>query len=283
MIVRPVEDADYHRLVNLIHFEAVVHRHLDWLAPLDWLQYEPFMVACVEDNLVGVLSCPVDPSGIAWIRLFGVISEWDEIQIWNKLWASVKAEFQGQACPMIAALPLQGWFTDLLLAAGFEQETRVVFLACHPEKKKKLEPDQSFIIRPMTIEDLGHVTEVDQTAFEPLWTNSQPMLAAAFQQSAISSVAQDLSGRIIGYQISTSGHLGGHLARLAVLPEFQGKRIGTALVSDMLDKFASQNVHRISVNTQENNPVSLKLYTRLGFHFTGESYPVLTFDLRKSH
>lgn len=282
MIVRPVEDGDYHRLVNLIHFEAIVHRHLDWLAPLDWLQYEPFMVACVNENLVGALSCPVDPSGIAWIRLFGVTSDRDKIQIWNKLWFSVQAEFQGRLCPMVAALPLHGWFTDLLIDAGFREETRVVFLACQSDKKRTIIPDQSYNIRPMTLEDIGSVAEVDLAAFEPMWTNSQSMLAAAFQQSTISSVAQDLSGRIVGYQISTSGHLGGHLARLAVLPDCQGKRIGSALVADLLDKFAQQNIHRISVNTQENNIASIKLYTRLGFHFTGESYPVFKFELKKS-
>lgn len=276
--VRPVENDDYHQLVNFIHFESYVHRHLDWLAPLDWMKIPPFWVATHGQRVVGVLSSPVAPPGIAWIRLFGVDSEWNVQHVWQALWGEAIKDFQKIPKPVIAALPLHNWFSEILLSAGFQEATKVVFLTWQKGHKHLPEVNSPVRIRPMVFDDLEQVVDVDNTAFKPIWANELQMLTAAYHQSAVSSVAQDTNGRIVGYQISTSGHLGGHLARLAVLPEEQGKRIGAALVVDMLNQFISRDVYRISVNTQQDNAVSLKLYTRLGFQFSGETYPVYKFE-----
>jgi len=276
--VRPVEADDYHQLVNFIHFESFVHRHLDWLAPLDWMKYPPFWVATHGQRLVGVLSSPFAPPGIAWIRLFGADSEWNIQQVWQVLWLEVLKDLREIPKPVVAALPLHNWFLQLLLTAGFQEETKVVFLAWQKSQKHLPAVNTSVFIRPMVFEDMERVVEVDNAAFSPMWANQLQMLEAAYHQSAVSSVAQDANGKIVGYQISTSGHLGGHLARLAVLPEEQGKRIGAALVVDMLNQFISRDVYRVSVNTQQDNLSSLKLYTRLGFQFSGENYPVYKFE-----
>ncbi len=279
LFVRPAGDEDYHRLVNLIHFETFVHRHLDWLSPLDWLNYEPFLVATLQDRLIGVLSSPVEPEGVAWIRLFGMTADWELSSVWNSLWPAALRELQSKGKLKIAALPLHGWFADLLIENGFEEETNVVFLAWQRGRKTLPEVQTAARIRPMTFLDLEQVTQVDAAAFSPMWRNSFFMLEAAYKQSAVATVAEDEQGQVVGYQISTAGNIGGHLARLAVLPDQQGKQIGSALVSDMLGRFNGQEIRRVSVNTQANNPASLKLYTKLGFKFTGESYPVLKFDL----
>ena len=276
--VRPVEAEDYQQLVNFIHFESYVHRHLDWLAPLDWMNYPPFWVATYGHRLVGVFSCPIDPPCIAWIRLFGVDSEWDIQQVWKSLWGVVQNDLLKIPGLIVAALPLHGWFIKLLESSGFQKETEVVFLTWQKGNKKLPDVNSPSVIRPMIPDDLENVVEVDYSAFGPLWANSLPMLTAAYRQSAVASVAEDRDGKIIGYQISTSGYLGGHLARLAVLPCEQGKKIGAALTVDMLKQFSNLDINRISVNTQKNNSASLKLYTHLGFQFTGEAYPVLKFD-----
>jgi ribosomal protein S18 acetylase RimI-like enzyme len=88
-------------------------------------------------------------------------------------------------------------------------------------------------------------------------------------------VAEDETG-IIGYQISTTSAMGGHLARLAVLPAYQGRRIGYALLNDLLRQFVYRGIFRVTVNTQSDNLASLKLYEKAGFERTGERYPVYT-------
>jgi ribosomal-protein-alanine N-acetyltransferase len=97
------------------------------------------------------------------------------------------------------------------------------------------------------------------------------MLETAFQQATIATVAEDEDG-IIGYQISTAGSSGGHLARLAVHPKVQGRGIGYALARDMLSQFYRRGALKVSVNTQIENEASLALYQKVGFRQTGEVY-----------
>jgi ribosomal protein S18 acetylase RimI-like enzyme len=52
-----------------------------------------------------------------------------------------------------------------------------------------------------------------------------------------------------------------------------------ALVRDTLDQFDRRGALRVTVNTQENNEVSLALYDKLGFRKTGETYPVYQYIL----
>jgi len=120
---------------------------------------------------------------------------------------------------------------------------------------------------------MERVRQVDASAFKVLWQNSQPSLEMALKQASIATVAEDGTG-LLGYQISTTSHMGGHLARLAVLPAYQGRKIGNALVNDLLRQFVRRGIFRVTVNTQADNLISLKLYEKMGFLRTGETYPV---------
>jgi ribosomal protein S18 acetylase RimI-like enzyme len=66
----------------------------------------------------------------------------------------------------------------------------------------------------------------------------------------------------------------GHLARLAVHPEFQRMGIAYSLVYDLLRQFDQQGFWRVTVNTQSDNQPSLSLYKQFGFKRTGEEIPV---------
>ena len=125
----------------------------------------------------------------------------------------------------------------------------------------------------MVEEDLPEVNEIDKIAFEPLWHNSLESLTLAFNQSSLSTVAENPT-QLIGYQISTAIPLSGHLARLAVRPEIQRQHIGYSLVYDMMAHFKKQGAWRITVNTQDDNFASLALYDKIGFRRTGEQFPV---------
>jgi ribosomal protein S18 acetylase RimI-like enzyme len=73
--------------------------------------------------------------------------------------------------------------------------------------------------------------------------------------------------------------MGGHLARLAVLPDFQGMGIGSALVQDLLWYFRRRGAQRVTVNTQKDNLASLAVYRKAGFFLTGEEYPVFQYNI----
>lgn len=273
LILRDAVEGDRQKLSNLLHFELRVHRHLDWHSPLDWLGSTPFVVAETQGRIVGALVCPVDPPGVAWLQAFGADTSLPVAEIWRPLWDRVLSLLEQRQGLIIAAIPMQEWLVALLKQSGFTLEHEVVVLAWEYDQPLKREGDLPFIIRPLQSEDLEPVWRVDKDAFKVLWQNSLPSLELALKQASIATVAENERG-ILGYQISTASHMGGHLARLAVLPAYQGRKIGHALVNDLLRQFLLRGTFRVTVNTQSDNLASLKLYEKLGFRRTGESYPV---------
>ncbi len=75
--------------------------------------------------------------------------------------------------------------------------------------------------------------------------------------------------------MSTESYSSAHLARLAVDPDFQGNNIGKILLVDLFTHYETTGIHKITVNTQDDNFSSKALYSRMGFIQTEEKYPVL--------
>lgn len=277
--IDPAEFEDRHYLANLIHFGAYVHRHLDWRPPLDWLGQSPFLIARSNGEIVGALACPPDPPNVAWIRLFAASHGVSAQTVWQKIWVEARQWMQDHDNPpKVAAIPLHDWFGNLLKASQFVSDHNVVVLSWYHSERPPAERRASLHLRPMLLDDIPAIELVDAAAFGGVWQNSQSCLEIAFRQSTLATVAEE-KGRLLGYQISTATQVGGHLARLAVLPESQGTGVGYALLDDMLIQFERRGLHTVTVNTQSNNRVSLSLYQKAGFRLTGEEYPVFEFNM----
>lgn len=274
---RPAEIKDKQRLANLIHFEARVHRHLDWRAPLDWIGSQPFLVAERRNQIQATLASPPDPPGVAWIRLFGVTSEVDPGQAWKILWPAALETLVSMGCTTIAAISLQDWFRRLLMGSGFQLINHVILLEWERAAFTHTKTTSNSTIRSLDIQDMPAVEILDRAAFGLLWHNSSESLESALHQAAIATVAE-FDGEIVAYQISTATQMGGHLARLATHPKYQNLGIGTALLQDLLAKFIRRGALRVTVNTQQDNKASISVYEKNGFIRTGEAYPVYQYN-----
>lgn len=280
--IHPATRKDRHKLANLVHFESHVHRHLDWRHPLDWLGHHPYIIIEQDDHSVAALACPPDPPGVAWIRLFAVSSRFSVESAWEHLWTAAQAQLKELHSPLtVAVIPLHKWFWNSLESSGFNNTHKVIVLKW--ERSEILpEPNaSSAIIRPMKLDDLAPVKEIDQAAFAAIWHNSLSSLEIAFQHAAIATVADGSDG-LVGYQISTATSMGGHLARLAVHPQSRGKGIGYALVQNLLSQFTRRGPQTITVNTQQDNLASIAIYKKTGFLPTGEEYPVYEYKIATS-
>lgn len=270
--IREADEADKKNLANLVHFETHVHRHLDWRTPLEWIGTHPFIVSIRNDQLLSALACPPDPPNIAWIRLFAVSTRISLLEGWNLLWEEAEDVLLKYHSRKILAIPLQNWFRNLLLSSNFKQISNVLILVWE-NNSSLLNPSGRYTVRPMNINDLAMVSEIDRSAFDDEWQNSKEAIEVAFRQAAIATVVSS-GDEILGYQISTGGQLGGHLARLAVRSDAQKKGIGYTLVYDLLEKFKKRGVSRVTVNTQQDNHASLRLYEKAGFISSNEIFPV---------
>jgi ribosomal-protein-alanine N-acetyltransferase len=271
---REANSKDLSKLANLIHFEAFVHRHLDYRPPLDWLGQKPFLILEANDRVEGALACPPDPPEVAWIRLFATTSHISPGYAWTTLWSEALAKLTAdKRVRYIGAIPLYVWFESLLKRSGFEQTHEIVMLNRDTLTSPDESPRPQVAIRPMTLDDLEEVQSIDHASFSPIWVNSLNYLKIAFQQALVATVAE-YGGEMVGYQISTSTPIGGHLARLAVKPNLQGQGIGYAMVYDLIHQLTRRGARTITVNTQKDNQASLSLYKRAGFVLTGEEYSI---------
>jgi ribosomal protein S18 acetylase RimI-like enzyme len=273
-VIRSAKDEDRQGLANLIHYESRVHRHLDWRPPLDWIGYQPYLVAEHNRSMVAALACPPDPPGVAWIRLFAVASQLAPQQVWADLWVHARSMLcNGPSQTTVAVIPLQVWFRELLGQSEFTFTHEVVVLSWKGDRLPTAPRMPGLAVRAMHKTDLPDVVRLDWAAFADIWRNSLPCLETALSQSAVATVAE-MSGRLVGYQISSTTSASGHLARLAVHPDVQGHGLGYAIVCDLLKRFEGRGIFHVTVNTQHNNLASLSLYQKAGFRLTGEVYPV---------
>jgi len=278
--IRPVEENDRDALLHLMHFGERVHRHLGWRHTLEWMDSEPFILAEVDGYIRGALCCAPDPAWVAWIRFFAAVSAAEVDGLWDALWGRARQKAMNDVnVHWAAAINIQPWFGPLLAKGNFVSTQRVVTLEWSyddalPDKK------QDVTVRAMRREDLYTVHLIDNTAFEPLWQNSLSTLEYAFSSAAVATVVE-VDGKPVAYQISTTTPRGGHLARLAVLPSFQHHGFGFALVRDVLIKFYQRGAQRVTVNTQNDNLKSLKLYQMAGFQKIGDEYPLYQFEFTR--
>ncbi len=271
---RPAVSADQQQIADLVLFQQQIHRHLDWHAPLEWLGRQPYFVLEKDGRIAAALACPPDPPSIFWIRLFVFDSNLPGSSAWSPLWDATRRQLVPLRNVTVAAIVMQHWFESILIENGFAFNQHIVMLEWSRQPYKAYAIPTGITLRPMTMDDLPRVAEVDAAAFQPLWQNSLPALRKAFSQAIYASIAENESG-FVGYQLSTGNPHGVHLARLAVRPEAQGRGIASALIRDLMDRVCGdENLSRLTVNTQSNNTASLALYEKIGFRRTGEQYPV---------
>lgn len=275
--VRRATVEDQQQLYNLMLHDSNIHRHLDWRSPLDWLGSPNYWLLADENRIHAALACPEDPPGVAWLRFFGHGPHLSGPEAWSALWDTVRADALRGGTTQIAAIVTKYWFQNFLFSQGFSFKQKIVLLELKQGNIQPLPIIKNIKVRPLQDADMQAVTEVDLSAFGWFWHNTYESLMRARRQSVYASVAEDGSGRVVGYQISTGNPLGAHLARLGVREEAQGRGVGTALMGDLLKNLEANRRSHLSVNTQADNQASLSLYKKIGFTLTGEYYPVLVY------
>lgn len=280
----PLTPADHRDVSRLFRRAGRRHLHLDWRTLEDWLP-DPALCCrvihargAVQSLMGATIHTPPDGPAVAWLRFIVPASQADGDPSLEALWAALSADLRERGVGLVGVLLLDGWVYHLLTGWGFVESNAVVSMA----RRRGPVPDP--VAPPLAIrevqgpDELDAIARVDHAAFGPLWQYSRDTLAAAQRQSA-TFTRLERGGELIGYQLSTA-HVGSaHLARLAVLPAEQGHGYGGLLVGEMVRFFARQHIELITVNTQEDNIRSQRLYARLGFRMIGQRAPVWTLPL----
>jgi ribosomal-protein-alanine N-acetyltransferase len=253
------------------------HTHLDWQETDAWLdsQEGPVRLAWQGARLVGVIGASEPLDGTCWLRLLAVHDTAHTGGVLAALWDDMRVELARLGVTSASLLMLREWLFDGVGALGFSFAEEIVTLrrADMDTPPEMLPP--GVMLRPARLDDLEPIVRVDHAAFKAPWQMTRRELWQAERMAAHYTVAL-LDGVIMGYQICTVYFEGAHLARLAVDPRAQGMGVGMALLNGALRHFARRGLNAMTVNTQQSNERSQRLYMRAGFRHNGYNMPVWT-------
>ena len=258
-----------------------VHTHLDWIEVEDWLtgSGSPIRVASRGPRVAGLMGFSTPLQGAVWLRVAAIADYQDTNGLMLALWEDLKPELRALGATQAAALLMRDWPDRYLPRMGFHFLEDIITLRRSDAREPAEQPVAGFTVRQMRDEDLPAVVATDHAAFDPPWQMGAAELRGAAEAAAHSTVAIAEDGTIAGYQMSTLYFDGAHLARLAVAPAARSKGVGRMLVSGMLRHFWRRGVYGVTVNTQDSNIASQRVYTRLGFARTGFDLPVWLAEL----
>jgi [ribosomal protein S18]-alanine N-acetyltransferase len=279
--IATLTSTDHPKVIQLFRRMPRQHIHLDWHLLEEWLNMPSLRchVAMRNGSIEALLGATIDDSNppAAWLR-FAVPPMWGTYStIMTGLWEALLADLRLAGVHRAGVLDIDGWMARYIKHWGFAESNAVVTLRRQGFSIPDALPTTA-TIRPASSSDLNAIVAVDRAAFGPLWRYNQSDIASAADQASIFTAAE-IDRKIIGYQLSTRYAGSGHLARLAIHPQYQGQKIGGALIYDMMRFFFASGIDVITVNTQADNMQSQRLYQRFGFEITGHQVPVWTLDL----
>lgn len=126
--------------------------------------------------------------------------------------------------------------------------------------------------------DLLQIKQVDEASFTPFWQASASGLGR-WLQNAHYALTLSTENQIVAFILARLQGDSGNIWRLAVLPEWQGRGLGTWLMSRIITDMLADGAETITLNTQASNQRARSLYERLGFTLTGQEVSVWAKDL----
>ncbi len=278
--ITPYERQHRNELLNLSYYSQWTHKHLDWYKTGQWIDREECIIylAWQDDKLVGYIGLSLPLHGASWIRLLGIRDGCVPRPIIEQLWRAVEVHCLRMGINKFAVLMVTHWLAAYMGGLGFNYLEDIVTLNRTKQVLPEM-PTSPVKVYSANSDDLSMITKVDHLAFRPPWQMSRQDLWQAFRISASATVAL-LDDEIVGYQISTRNRAVGHLARLAVMPNRQGKRIGSMLLYELLNRFDRRGIKSVTVNTQVSNESSHRLYSHYGFHHNGFDLAVWQKDIQ---
>ena len=127
---------------------------------------------------------------------------------------------------------------------------------------------------PVDAATLPVAVEIDHHSFPWLWWNSRAEFEVYLHTPGVRVVLGLAEGAPVGYAGFTVTRDWGHLDRLAVTAQAQGRGWGAALLAYALEQMAHLGVYRVTLSTQETNHSSQRLYRGFGFRQTHEAHNI---------
>ncbi|WP_440954688.1 GNAT family N-acetyltransferase [Methanosarcina sp. Mfa9] len=121
--------------------------------------------------------------------------------------------------------------------------------------------------KEMVLKNLDDLIKIDREIPDDPWKIDN-FLIDLDRKWEFSLVALENS-HIIGFLICSLKNNQIHIHRIAVLAEYQNKKVGSALISSLFDECYEHNIKRITLKVKNVNSGGHKFYKKYGFKIIG--------------
>lgn len=124
--------------------------------------------------------------------------------------------------------------------------------------------EEQIQFRLMTLADIDQVYEIESSAFTLPWSKEAFYNELTTNQYA-KYIVMELEYSIIGYCGLWIILDEGHITNIALLPKYRGKKLGEALLKQVIDFSRAVGAKTLSLEVRVSNYVAQRLYTKFGF------------------
>lgn len=124
--------------------------------------------------------------------------------------------------------------------------------------------DREPSFRQLTIADIEDIYEIERASFSSPWTK-EAFLHELTENPYATYLGVELDGRLVGYGGYWLIIDEAHITNIAILPDYRGKKLGEALLRNMLDLIIEQGGIQVSLEVRISNTIAQNLYRKLGF------------------
>jgi ribosomal-protein-alanine N-acetyltransferase len=117
-------------------------------------------------------------------------------------------------------------------------------------------------VLPMTAEDVREVHAIERDCFSSPWPRRAFLQSLRSRDTVFLTARAD--GRVVGYA-GMRLEDGAHILNIAVHRDHRRKRIGSRLLSLLLDVASRQGATRVTLEVRASNAIARAMYRRLGF------------------
>jgi ribosomal-protein-alanine N-acetyltransferase len=124
------------------------------------------------------------------------------------------------------------------------------------------------IVRPMHIDDLEAILEIERVSFAIPW--SLESLKTELKDNEYARyLCLELEDQVIGYMGLWFILDEGHITNIAIAPNCRGQHWGEFLMRSVMNKMADEGMERMTLEVRASNSLAQSLYKRLGFSIAG--------------
>lgn len=120
------------------------------------------------------------------------------------------------------------------------------------------------VVRPAKLFDMPEIVRIERVSFREQYPRG--VFLIFLENNPDTFLVAEYNGKVIGYVMAyLRPDLEGHVMSIAVDPDYRGRGIGSALLSEVIERLAARGAKWIGLEVRVSNENAIKLYERFGF------------------